>query len=72
MTNESVWGILEKWEFTGEMAPAMAEVIDQQLDSLMERELSEVERSVDPQPDLAFARLTRLISFLNVAFTRRP
>jgi len=72
MPNESVWGVLEKWELTGEMVPAMAQVIDQQLDDLMERELSEVESSVDTKPHLAFARLTRLISFLNAALMRRP
>ena len=72
MVNESVFGVLNEWESTGEMTPKMAEMVEQEFDKLMEVKLSEVEASVDKQPQQAFADLAHLTFFLSMGLIKRP
>ncbi len=62
----------KKWEYTGEMAPDIADEIGTHLDEIVEREIDEIQGLIDKEPYLAFARLTSLTSFLNGAAAKRP
>ena len=72
MVNESVLGVIEKWELTGELDLVMAQVVERHFDDLMEHELSQIGDLVEAQPYVAFSRLARLISFLNAVAVRFP
>lgn len=74
MVNEAVavFAEFKDWESTGEMTPERAGVVDLQLETFMEHELSAVEASVDAEPYAAFTGLLSLTLFLNAAATKRP
>lgn len=73
MPDREVFNVVETWEFQGEMTLEMARVIDQNIDELLKSELGQVDKLLeDDKPEAAFARLTRLTSFLNTGVTKLP
>jgi hypothetical protein len=73
MFEQSISGVLERWEYQGEMTLEMAGIIENNFDELMEHELGEINRNLSNQEsDIAFARLTRLSSFINAASAKKP
>lgn len=68
-----VYSLLEEWEIKGEMTIDMAQVINENIDQLMEKELGQIEKLIEEdKPDSAFVAMLRLTSFLNAGAAKLP
>jgi hypothetical protein len=68
-----VYSLLEEWEIKGEMTIDMAQVINENIDQLMEKELGQIEKLIEEdKPDSAFVAMLRLTSFLNAGAAKVP
>jgi len=69
----NVYSVLEEWESKGEMTIDMAQVINENIDQFMEKELGKIENLIeDNKPDSAFVAMLRLTSFLNAGAAKLP
>ncbi len=65
--------VLEEWESKGEMNIDMAQVINENIDQFMEKELGKIENLIEEdKPDFAFVAMLRLTSFLNAGAAKLP
>ena len=65
--------ILEEWEFKGEMTIDMAQVINENIDQLIEKELEQIKKLIEEdRPDFAFVAMLRLTSVLNAGAAKLP
>jgi hypothetical protein len=65
--------VLEEWESKGEMTIDMAQVINENIDQLMEKELEQIKELIEEdKPDSAFVAMLRLTSFLNAGAAKLP
>ncbi len=67
-----VVGVFERWQATGEMTPAMAEVVEAQLEPFMDFEFDNVDRLAQSDPYVAYAFMLQSQAFLNSALSVRP
>jgi hypothetical protein len=68
-----VYSVLEEWEFKGEMTIDMAQIINENIDQLMEKELEQIKKLIEEdKPDFAFVAMLRLTSFLNAGSAKLP
>ena len=69
----NVYSVLEEWESKGEMTIDMAQVINENIDQLMEKELEQIKKLIEEdKPDFAFVEMLRLTSFLNAGAAKLP
>jgi len=68
----SIYAVLEAWEQGEPMDLAMARIVEENLDALLESELAQIEAQIDAQPVTALMQMTRLTSFINAALARLP
>jgi len=72
-SEQPVYSVLEEWEFKGEMTIYMAQVINENIDQLMEKELEQIKKLIEEnKPDSAFVAMLRLTSFLNAGAANLP
>jgi len=72
-SEQPVYLVLEEWEFKGEMTIDMAQVINENIDQLMEKELEQIKELIEvDKPDSAFVAMLRLTSFLNAGAAKLP
>ena len=72
-SEQPVYLVLEEWEFKGEMTIDMAQVINENIDQLMEKELEQIIKLIEvDKPDSAFVAMLRLTSFLNAGAAKVP
>ncbi|MBA7497524.1 hypothetical protein ES704_00252 [subsurface metagenome] len=72
-SEQPVYLVLEEWEFKGEMTIDMAQVINENIDQLMEKELEQIIKLIEvDKPDSAFVAMLRLTSFLNAGAAKLP
>ncbi|MBA7567244.1 hypothetical protein ES708_08953 [subsurface metagenome] len=68
-----VYSVLEEWEFKGEMTTDMAQVINENIDQFMEKELERIKKLIEgDEPDSAFIAMLQLTSFLNAGAAKLP
>jgi hypothetical protein len=69
-----VYGILEGWEYSGELTLEQAQELEQNLDAFLEEELARLEEAIDEEeePYESLGLFTRLTSFLNRGSGRFP
>jgi len=71
--NEKLDALIKHWELTGEMNVENAQIISNNLEPFMTVELRAIDNLLNKnQPNVAFVKLTRLVSIINSAIAKLP
>jgi hypothetical protein len=73
MQKQKISVIIESWEKTGTITKEMADTIAKRFEDIVKYELGYVDELIDKKtPNKAFGRLSRFLSFLNMATSILP
>jgi len=68
MEKQKLSSLINEWENTGEIKREMAKTVEKRFEEIIRYELGYIDELIEKKtPNRAFGRLTRFLSFINVA-----